>query len=637
MTLRVVYLLNIIPELIPVPNRISFKLIDLDHVLLNNPYLFEYFGLIACLLLLFGATFFSDKLLSVKPVIGIGLIAAPIIYFFLVLKANLLNIPFTDDYNLLETIHNFRKETDFVKSLEILFEQVNQHRFPFERIVMLTMVFFTGTVNIKVQILIGNFFMLGTAYLFFLSLKKENISWYYFIPVPYILFNLVYFENAFWGIAAIQNTPLIFFAFLSAYGLGRNDSKGWIIGLIAAIVVTFVSGNGMLAWIIGCVILTFQKRYKLLIQWIIIAVGILLFYFLFDYHFITSEAEKPWRHPIFNLTFLLGFWGNALYLDIPHPSISGFYSDMILCVLAGIVIGLAFLAWFIRTFSNTRLQWNHWLIMGAFMFIMGTGCMFVISRPMNTWLMHGGNIFSRRYMIFGVVALATAYIAIITLIKKSGRIQTAAAILGMIAFMSLHVASYYMSLPQMRKQYEELSLDGYFFKNFSTFLTTGINFGDIPFWNHPTRMKELVHSVEDSGLSRLLASNPFPEHKNIIEETGNQTEPYKGGADIKVEFRNNEQGNPPKSIRFTAGEENGIQPSYFVLVSENHTILLPALPVPNKFGDFLKTRTYYSDKYQYTAFRTKLPAGKYALWMMSKDPLNNRWESKLTGKRMFLY
>ncbi|MCE7044372.1 hypothetical protein [Dyadobacter sp. CY312] len=610
----------------------------MDNVLLYNPYLFEYLGLLICLLLLFGATFFNDKLLAIKPFIGIGLIITPIVYFFLILNANLLNIPFTDDYNLLETIHNFRKETDFVKSMEILFEQVNQHRFPFERSIMLIMVFFTGTVNIKLQILLGNLFMLGTLYLFFLSLKKESISWYYFIPVPYILFNLVYFENAFWGIAAIQNTPLIFFALLSAYGLGRNDSKGWIIGLLAAIFVTFVSGNGMLAWIIGGVILTLQTRYKLLIQWVIIATAILLFYFLFDYQFITSEAEKPWRHPIFNMTFLLGFWGNALYLDIPHPSISGFYTDMILCVLAGIVIALAFLAWFARTFSNTRLQWNHWLIMGAFMFIMGTGCMFVISRPMNTWLMHGGNIFSRRYMIFGVVALATAYMAIIMLLKRYERIQLVSAVLGMATFLSLHVTSYYMSLPQMRRQYEELALDGYFFKNFSTFLTTGIKFGDIPFWNHPTRMKELVHTVEDSGLSRLLASDSFPEHKKVIEQTGNQSEVYKGGADIKVEIRRNEQGNPPKSIRFTAGEENGIKPSYFVLVSENHTILLPALPVPNNVEDFIKKRTYYSKTYQYTAFRTKLPAGSYALWVMSKkDPFQGKWESKLTGKRMLLY
>ncbi len=114
--------------------------------------------------------------------------------------------------------------------------------------------------------------MLGILYLFFLAFKKEKVSWHYFIPVPYILFNLVYFENAIWGIAAIQNTPLLFFAMLTAYFIGKPDKRSWIFAVLAAIVTMFISGSGMLTWIIGGVILLFQKRYKLLAQWIGIAV-----------------------------------------------------------------------------------------------------------------------------------------------------------------------------------------------------------------------------------------------------------------------------------------------------------------------------------------------------------------------------
>lgn len=607
----------------------------MDNYLLHNPFLFEYFGLILVLLLLFGATFVSDKLKELRPWVAGGLIIAPVVYFYLILSAHLVNVPFTDDYNLLETIYKFRQETNFVESMKFLFEQINQHRFPFERTIMLIMVFFTGTVNIKMQILVGNMFMLGILFMFFRSLKKEDISWYYFIPVPYILFNLVYFENAFWGIAAIQNTPLLFFAFLSAYGLGRNDQKGLVIGIVAAIITTYISGSGMLTWISGALILILQRRFSLLFQWGIAAAAVIAFYFLFDYHFITSEAEKPWKHPIYNLIFALGFWGNAFYLDIPHPSIPGFYTDMILCVLAGAVIGLIMLMWLLRSLSNARLHWTHWLILGALMFVIGTGCMFVLSRPLSNWMMHGGKLLSRRYMIFGIAGLATAYVALIIMTKGIRQLQPGVAIFSMLVFLALHVVSYFKSIPQLRKQYEELSLDGYFFQNFSTFLTTGNNFGDIPFWNHPTRMKELVSSIEKDGLSKLYESNQFPAQQLLIQKTGNKQQPYQAKTGVSVLMRSNEEALPPKSICLSAESQNGVAPSYFVLNSDKYTILLPALPVPHSVSDFLTTRTYYQPLYEYTLFRNKLPAGNFSLWMMSKQ--EGKWISNPTGKTLLLY
>ena len=610
----------------------------MNNIFLNNSYLFEYFVVVLVLLLFFGAAFFfkSEKL---KNWFGIGLLIAPIIYFFLTLDAFIINVPLSDDYNLLETIYNFKNESDFVSAVKILFEQVNQHRFAFERIIMLIMVFFTGTVNIKFQIILGNLFMLGILYLFFRTFKKERISWFYFIPVPYVLFNLVYYENAFWGIAALQNTPLIFFAFLSSYGVSRQDKYGWILGAIAALITTFVSGSGLLAWIVGAIILTLQKRYKLLAYWLIIAVGVFLFYFFFDYYFITSEGEKVWKHPIFNTIFLLGFWGNALYLDVPHPTISVFYKDMVLCVFLGIGIGILFCTWLLRIFLSKKPQWNDWFLLGAFMFVMGTGAMFVISRPLNNFLMYGGSIFSRRYMIFGVVLLATAYLVLIIATKNFKYINRVAAGLGLVSFIFLNFFSYFSSIPQIRRQYEDLSLDPFYWENYNAFLTTGNNFGDVPFWNHPTRMKNLIKGLEASGLSKIHDSNQFPEFRKVLLETENKTEIYKGKFDVKVDYRHDGFNNLVKHLTFQTEKDSDLLPSYFILASKDHTIILPALPVANSLMNFLATRTYYDDKvYQYPLFRTKLPAGKYDVWIMSaKNTAAGKWESRNTRKKVFLF
>lgn len=610
---------------------------EMNQVFFNNPFLFEYFGTVLVLLVLFGLAYLFSDSRTLRNILGIGLMGVPILYFYLILDAHVVNIPFTDDWNLLETIHNFRNAPNFIEASKVLFEQVNQHRFAFERLVMLAMVALTGTVNLKVLILMGNLFLLGISYLFFLTIRREGVSWYYFIPVPYVLFNLVFFENAFWGIAAIQNTPLIFFAFLSAYGLGLSNTRGLILGIVAALITTFVSGTGMVTWVIGVIILVLQKRYRPLILWLGLAIGVISFYFLFDYHFIESAGGKVWQHPIFNGLLLLGFWGNALYLDIPHPLYPAFYPDMVACVLLGAFLGLVFLAWVLRYFISHKVQWSYWFLLGAFLFVLGTGAMFMLSRPMEQFFMYGGNVFSRRYMLFGVVLLATAYVALVVVTRRIRYAQPVVLVLGMIGFVALNFQSYHTSIVQLRKQHDELSLDAYYWKHYTTFLTAGRNFGDIPFWNHPTRMKNLVKAVETSGLSQLYASDPLPTPTQIGAMAQNKVPPYEGTFGTKVVIRTGDDNLPAEYFTLVTEKPTALRPSYFVLVSDRYVLPLPALPIPNSWADFLKERTYYGTGSYYEHYRSKLPSGTFQVWIMSPAQAGRgRWEIRYTRKKIRL-
>jgi hypothetical protein len=603
---------------------------------LENPHLFEYYSIVIALLALFGATFWVEKMLSWRKWLGIALLTAPVLYFFLLLDAYTVNIPYTDDFNLLETVLKIRQADSFSDAIKALFEQVNQHRFAFERIVMLIMVLFTGTVNIKTQIFIGNLFLLGISYLLFKALKKEQVSWYYFIPVPYVLFNLVYFENAYWGIAALQNTPLIFFAMLSAYGLARNDSKGLYLGIAAALLTTFTSGSGLLTWIIGLVILCFQKRFKLAIWWLLAMVAVLLFYFLFDYYFIPSQGDKVWKHPIFNTISIFGFWGNALYLDVRHPLVPAFHKDLIACVLLGAGIAALFATWTIRLLIRRKPVWSDWFLLGALMFVMGTGAMFVISRPINNYLMYGGNVFSRRYMTFGVAILATAYICLIICLKDFKSLKRLAVTVAVLGFVLLNFVSYYLSVVQIRKLHDELVLDSYFWKNYSTFLTVGDKFSDIPFWNHPTRMRDLIRTLESTELSDFYRFHNIPDHQKLINQTATSGA-LKGEFDAVFDVRNGESNLPMRYYKFQfkpADDQKG--PFYFVLQSSKHSIVLPAVPAPNTLSDFLQKTTYYGDVYRYSLYKPKLPAGTYKAWIMSRSS-SGSWESVYTGKHVLFY
>ncbi len=85
----------------------------MDNSLLQNPRLFEYFVLVLVLALLFGLTFLSKNLQKFRNFLGLGLIIVPVGYFYLILNAHVLNIPYEDDYNLLETIYNLKTRIRF--------------------------------------------------------------------------------------------------------------------------------------------------------------------------------------------------------------------------------------------------------------------------------------------------------------------------------------------------------------------------------------------------------------------------------------------------------------------------------------------------------------------------------------------
>jgi len=602
----------------------------MSHFFFEDPYLFQYFGLVLLLLLLFGISCVFPKTDFLKKICGLSLMLTPIVYFYLIIGAHLVNIPFEDDYVLLETIHDFRQETNFIEAVKILFSQVNQHRFAFERLVMLALVFFTGTINIKVLITLGNLFLLGILYLFYLPFRQERVSWYYFIPVPFLLFSLTFYENAFWGIAAIQNTPLIFVTLLSAHALSRDSRAGRWLGAFAALAATFISGTGLLAWIIGAVILGFQKRYKFLAMWLLLTVSCIAFYFLFDYQFIqSSEAAKPWQHPIFNGLLFLGFLGNVLYLDLPHAMQQAFYPDMVACVFLGLFIGLVFLLWTLRFFISRPLPSSYWFMLGAFLLGLGTAAMFVLSRPMSQFFMYGGSILSRRYMIFGAVLLAVAYVALVMLTKRLRYVQPVVLGMGMLGFLTINFMSYHSSIIQLRKQHDELSLDGFYWKNYSTFLTQGDNFGDRPYWNHPTRMKELFTAVESSGLSKVYASNSLPD-ADALAAALVQIKPtaYQVTFSARVSYPIAESNLPEEYIDFNTQNTNGPAPTHFMLVSDKHVLPLPALPSPYDWAGFLKNKTYYSSQRQYGLYRSKLPPGQFQVWVI----LSGKGAGKSAGK-----
>lgn len=603
----------------------------LENVLLQKPFFVPYIAIVIVLSVFFLVSYgFQLKSIYTK-ILGLLLLVLPVIYFYTLQIAYTINVPNSDDYILFETIYKMRNATSFSGFTSALFEQVNQHRFLFERLIMFTIYIITGTINVPLLITIGNLFILGTAFLFHRVFVKEKLSWYFFIPVVYFLFSFAYAENALWGIAAIQNTPLIFFALLTIYFISQEGEKSWRFALFFALITTFISGSGMLTWIIGALFLGVKGHYKRLVIWIVVAIVTFAFYFLYDYTIIHSENESVLKHPIFNLLLFFGFSGNALFFNIPHPLVPKFYPDLVWCTVLGAAFMPILFFWLIRYFLLTKVNWVFWFLLGGMMFMMGTAAMFVLSRTSTYFFMYGGEMLSLRYIIFGVALLVVMYIATLVMLANYRRLIAVWVGIMLIASILYNFNSYYLNISYARKLHDELALDGYYWKHHQTFLTQGDLFGDIPFWNHPTRMKELVDRVEKAGIVHLTVPE---EVSQFLDNKSISYQKFKGNFQVVESDRIGNNNLLKKYIEFKISGE--VEAKYIVLKSSNRTLVLPALPVRNTVYDMLVERQYYSPNYAYGSYREKLPkdAAEYETWLIVKS--NGGYKYQFIDKKTLL-
>ncbi len=569
---------------------------------------------------------FNKTLKVVSKYIWFALMGLPILFFYAIIFSHTDNIPFKDDYSLLESIYQMKFSSSFSEWAMAFFKQVNQHRFGFERGVMWLIYKVLGNENIKAQIIIGNSFLLGILYLLLKIFKNLNISFAYFTPLPLLLFNLTYFENATWGIAAIQNTPIIFFALLTIHFLSLQNKKSFYWAIIYGTITLFTSGNGLGIWIVGILILTIQNRWKNLVGWSLIMILFFTFYFMYDYEMISSEKINLLKHPFLNIQYILAFWGNVFFQNIPHPDMGHRYLDIILCILTGLFLTaiMAGLCWKIVKNRFQNLSYNSLTLLGGMAFLACTGLMLVLSRPVDIKVIYGGEFLSRRYMLFGAVFLCLGYLSYIYLTKEKKSFQK----LGLICFIPiglfLNISSYYTSLSDVYKQQQELRLDGYYWKNHLMLLSFGEKYGEKIGYNHPTYMIDLINKLDSSGIYHLSQTESLPLVNLIKKTTTMYAKIFEGKIDTTLSIGNTIARENKVRILLKGvkkHEEQNIQ--YFALKSQKNVFLIPVIPKTNSLKACLLTQNLNGLEFDYETWQAKFPSDKYEIWVIEKDNQNN--------------
>jgi hypothetical protein len=205
----------------------------------------------------------------------------PIFFFFFFQNKFIVNAPYSDDWNAINglVIRYFSAGDSFVDKLSLIISQNNEHREGYLSIIAIIQFWIFGNINYKLFDLLGSISILGVFLIFYAYILKFNKARWIILPIAFILFNFLFYQNSFWAICALQNNTILFFVLITFYFLiDRNSTYKFVIALVFAILATFTSGNGMLVFIAA--IPLFKGSHPMFISiWLLTFLCIVFFYF----------------------------------------------------------------------------------------------------------------------------------------------------------------------------------------------------------------------------------------------------------------------------------------------------------------------------------------------------------------------
>jgi len=198
------------------------------------------------------------------------LILLPILLYYTWVCFWGIDCPQLDDFAVLTTMVDLNKAITLKEELEIWFTPHNEHRIVFTRLIFwLVGSTDNGAVDIYKVLFLGNLALVGLASIFYRAICQMQQSWIYAFAISCMLFQMQYFENTFFGMAAVQNLGIYFWLGLSFWKLTQvtKQPSQLLWAFVWSFFATFTSGNGLVVFPAGIFILWFLEAKKMIIPW----------------------------------------------------------------------------------------------------------------------------------------------------------------------------------------------------------------------------------------------------------------------------------------------------------------------------------------------------------------------------------
>ena len=512
---------------------------------------------------------------------GIYLIT-PIVIYFLLIKVYAINIPYVDDHGLKGFITKFYLNEHLMDKINAIFAQHNEHRIGLTRILLLLTYFIKNEIDYVWLMWIGNFFLIGILWIYWSYLQSKNITFYYLIPIAFLLFNIESHENTFWGMASVQNFGVIFFCLL---GFFKFEQKKYALLSIYLTIAIFTSGNGFFALCVVGLMLILQKEWKVFMWMMLLGTIVGIVYF--------GNYQKPPATPTATisdfgkiLTSTCCFLGS--YIDFSNSLAVDFRRIITLsfgiCLL--IFVGIVLIINSPINFKKRKVIFPAnfpEFIVCTLLFILITGLVVVYSRIIGYGYL---TVLTSRYKIYSILLIVTLYVWILTILQE--KFKRIILIFLSLTSMSGFFISLYQNITQIDYHHKLLISNAFNWDKgdfLNKKLTPDRNFN----YSLPITILDKV-IIENDG----KGSNQFKEFEKIVS-----TE-----TDITIE------GNQPDLF---LSPNEGI---YLTLKSVKRMYVFPTFSVKTGIRKLIQQQMIFGGNFGVKILKSEIDSGKYQIGVL---------------------
>ena len=515
------------------------------------------------------------------------ILAVPFLILVLVLWFWSENIVFHDDYALLDFLLDWTDPAVlWSHKLHRLIEPHNYHRIVYDRLVTLGTYYLTGRINILVMIALGNAALLGVVWRFWTLFRQIVLPGWYFIPIPWWLLNLQSHENMFWGMAALANFTVIWLMIEALHRLIRRDRI--MVPLLLSIAALFTNGNGLLAVVVGSLLVGWQWRQRT-DGWVWV-VGIGAAMGLFFWQYVPASGANTLVQAFLNTLMVLG-------ASLTNQVRFG------VAMVGGVLVGITWIVALVVSYRGRRHYLHTVRQIDTFAELLSIGAVVVatalilgLNRPLDELLRD-------RYRIYSHLAFSLSYL--LGLLLLSNRFRRAWGVLAASVAIAMYGGSTYIKIPDIINLRQQRQLDAFNVRYYGTTLPPPYYaesnrkllkqaygrdvFRYPPVWSDPARWRQL----------------PLPCHLTV--EAFNTSTSVVNNHYLRVR----------SSPAFLPGQAQLSSSACLIAESsDGKRYALPATPLLTGKVDLLTSGRYFRNE-RITEFqKSTLPFGTYRLGLM---------------------
>ena len=229
--------------------------------------------------------------LSRWAIVSLVLVLLAVISYLVTVGKLAVNFPYWDDYYaVLDSLAKVRDTDCLSGRVNALVAQHNEHRLVLLRLLVLSCRALEGQVDFRTLVWIGNLGLLSlTAIL--VAGANQSARWPAVLALlPLALLSPIQDKQMLWAMASISNFWVLAFAAAALLLLTRSSRLGFGFACALAFLATFTSGQGLLCFPAGIILLLFYRQWRRVAFWfgtMAVAIGCYLYGYV-----------RPEHHPL---------------------------------------------------------------------------------------------------------------------------------------------------------------------------------------------------------------------------------------------------------------------------------------------------------------------------------------------------